>query len=54
MNPGAQIGINAAVTFGTAFVAALSNGYSWKESLAAGMLALTGNQLGLYQKPPKK
>jgi hypothetical protein len=54
MNPGVAIGINCAVTFGTAFAAALAAGYSWKEALAAGMAAMLGNQSALYQRSPLK
>lgn len=54
MNPGAQIGINAAVTFAAAFGAALAAGVGWKAALGAGFAALAGNQVGLYQRSPLK
>jgi len=52
MNPAAQIGINAAVTFSAAFGAAIAAGQGWKVALAAGFAALAGNQIGLYQRSP--
>jgi len=54
MAPGAIIGINAAVTFGAAFAAALAAGYGWRAALGAGFAALVGNQAGLFQRSPLK
>lgn len=54
MNPGVLIGINAGVTFLTAFGAALAAGAGWKTAVGAGLAALVGNQVGLYQNPPLK
>jgi len=54
VNPFAIIGINAGITFFTAFGAALVAGQGWKIALAAGVAALTGNQIGLYQRSPLK
>jgi len=44
--------INAGLTFGGGFAAALAAGASWKLALGAGLAALTGNQIGLHQTAP--
>ena len=46
--------INAGITFGGGFAAAIAAGYGWKAALGAGLAAVTGNQIGLYQTAPTR